>query len=70
MATAIHIEADRNARLLAQTEYVRLEIMVNGAMWDAELTDEEKPIILRYLNRKKEQAAKLMNHGVLCEPIK
>lgn len=70
MATAIHIDADRNARLLAQIEYVRLDIMVNSAMWDVDLTDEEKPIILRYLNRKKEQAAKLMNYGVLCEPIK
>jgi hypothetical protein len=65
MATTILIDLNENAKALARTEYVRLELMANEAIWDAELTDEAKPHVLAYLNRKKHQAEALMTKGIL-----
>jgi hypothetical protein len=70
MAIQVNISATKTAQTLAQAEYLRLEIMINSAMWDNDLTDDEKPIIIKYLNRKKEEAAQLVNIKNLCEQIK
>lgn len=70
MAIQVNISATKTAQTLAQAEYLRLEIMINSAMWDNDLTDDEKTIIIKYLNRKKEEAAQLVNIKNLCEQIK
>lgn len=65
MATAINVELNEAAKQAARAEYVRLELMANEAIWDKELSDEAKPHVLTYLNRKKAMAEALMSKGVL-----
>lgn len=67
MATGINVEALDAARHLAQAEYVRLEIMINQALWDKHIPEEGKPYVLAYLQRKKADAAHVMNSGVLID---
>jgi len=65
MPQALNISRNRHAQALAQAEFIRLEQMLNQAMWDDAIPEEHKPIVLSYLERKKEEASALAVAGVI-----
>lgn len=65
MPTAVNIELNQQAIQLATVEYVRLEQEINRVMFDPEIHEEHKPIIISYLKKRQAVIGQLNAKGVL-----